>query len=195
MDRRDGPAAGDHILTADGDWLRPVVAGLAAAVVVAVLVVLTGKASADKAGWRRIVPSPMHWTGVLLGTGLVLLMSYVRLFVGSTRADAASQMTILTWLIALFAVATIAVALSMAAIRRQAIRWRGARVVWRRGGRDMTADLAAVTAVRGNLLGQVVMHFEDGILRLDPHARGARELIEAAEARLAWATDQRDDER
>ncbi|HEY6814223.1 MAG TPA: hypothetical protein VI168_01670 [Croceibacterium sp.] len=151
-----------------------------------------GRAPADKAGWRRIVPSPMHSTGVALGTGLVLLMSYVRLFVGSTRTDAASQMVILTWLIAAFAIGTIGVALSMAAIRRRAIRWRGARVVWRQGAREVTADLAAVAAIRGNLLGHVVLHFAgDEVLRLDPYARGARELIEAAQARFGRTGDER----
>lgn len=167
------------------DWIRPVITGLVAAVVVAVLAALTGRAPPDKAGWRRIAPSGMHWAAIALGGGLVLLMSYVRLFVGSSRADAESQMTNLNWLIAVFAAATIAVALSMAAIDRRAVRWRGARLVYRRGGREHEADLAAVTSISNNLLGQTVLRFEDGsVLRIDPYARGARELIEAAEERL-----------
>ena len=168
------------------DVTRPLIAGLVAAVTVAVLVALAGKAPPDKAGWRRIAPSPMHWTGIVLGTGLVLLMAYVRLFVGSSRADAESQMNILTWMIAAFAMGTIAVALSMAAIRRRAIRWRGGRIVYRRGGVDHEADLAAVTAIRNNAVGQVVLSFADGsALRVDPYARGARELIESVEERMS----------
>ena len=168
------------------DWLRPIISGLVAAVVVAVLAALAGRAPPDKTGWRRIVPSGMHWTGIALGGGLVLLMSYVRLFVGSSRADAESQMTILTWLIVGLAAATIATALSMAAIRRRAVRWRGARLIYRRGGQEHEADPAAVTSIRNNLLGQTVLGFADGsVLRLDPYARGARELLEAAEERLS----------
>jgi len=155
--------------------------------VVAALAALAGKAPADRAGWRRIAPSPMHWTGIALGTGLVLLMGYVRLFVGSTRADAAAQMAILTWLIAAFALGTVAVALSVAAIRRRAVRWHGARIAWRSGGREVTADLAALSSVGGDWLGYAVLRFDEQstVLRLDPYARGARALIEAAQERLA----------
>ena len=67
---------------------------------------MAGKAPPDKTGWRSIKPSAMHWTGVLLGTGLVL-MNYVRVFVGSSRADAESRMNILTRLIVAFALGTI----------------------------------------------------------------------------------------
>jgi hypothetical protein len=168
-----------------GDWLRPVLAGLVATVIVAVLAALATTASEDKAGWRRITPSPIHWTGIALGTGLVLLMVYVRLFVGSTRADAAQQMAMLTWLIAAFALMTIAVAWSVATVRRSAIRWRGSRIAWRHGGREATAELGSLTRIRSNWLGQAVLHFGDGVaLTLDRHARGATELLEQAEARL-----------
>ena len=168
------------------DWLRSIIIGLVAAVLVSVLTALAVRAPPDKAGWRRIAPSGMHWTGIVLGGGLVLLMSYVRLFVGSSRADAESQMTILTWLIAAFAVGTIAVALSMAAIGRRAVRWRGARLLYRQDGQEHEADIATVTAVRNTMLGQTELRFADGkVLLLDPYARGARELIEAAEERLA----------
>ena len=167
------------------DWVRPIVSGLVAAVVVSVLSLLAMRAPEDKTGWRRIVPSPMHWTGVGLGTGLVVLMAYVRLFVGSSRADAEQQMAILTWLIVAFALGTIVVALSMAEIRRRAIRFRGARVVWRRGGREIEADLGDVRDLRGSWQGDAVLCFRDGtILRLDPYARGAPELIERAQQRL-----------
>ena len=166
--------------------LRNIVAGLAAAVILAVLAALGGKAPPDKAGWRSIKPSSMHWTGVTLGTGLVLLMAYVRLFVGSSRPDAESQMNILSCLIVAFALGTIAVALSMAAIRRQGLRWRGSRLVFHRGGREHEADLDAVTGLRTNALGQAMLSFGDGTtLRLDPYARGAAQLIEAVEQRLA----------
>ena len=164
------------------DWSRSIIAGLVAAMVVAILGAVATKAPPDKRGWRHIAPSAMHWTGIVLGGWLVLLMGYVRLFVGSTRADAESQLTILTWLIVAFALGTIAVAVSMVAIRRRAIRWRGARLIFRMDGREHEADLTKVAAIRSNLLGQTVLSFVDGtMLRLDPYARGSAELIEAAE--------------
>ena len=165
--------------------MRPVLSGLFAGAPVAALSALAVRAPPDRAGWRRIAPGPMHWIGLGLGAGLVPLMVYVRLFVGSKRADAATQMEILTWLIVAFALGTVVLALSIATIRRRAIRWRGARVAWRRGGRERAADLGTVVAIRGNWLGYRVLAFEDGTaLWLDPYARGARELLEAAETRL-----------
>jgi small-conductance mechanosensitive channel len=193
VDRRNGSPSGGFGVTTSGDWLRPVVSGLVAAVIVAVLGALAGRAPEDKSGWRRIVPAPMHWTGIVLGSGLVLLMSYVRLFVGSARADAEQQMTILTWLIAAFALGTVVVAWSLAAIRRSAVRWRGATIAWRRGGRETEADLAALCDVHGNWLGHTVLRFADGkFLRLDPYARGSSELLDRAQEML-WNRHGQDD--
>jgi small-conductance mechanosensitive channel len=161
--------------------------------VVALLAAFAGKAPEDSAGWQRVVPAPMHWTAIVLGTGMVLVMGYVRLFVGSVRADAEQQMTILTWLIIAFALGTVIVAWSLAAIRRSAIRWRGAKIVWRRGGRETEADLAALCEVHGNWLGHTVLRFADGkVLRLDPYARGSSELLDRAQEML-WDRQGQDD--
>jgi hypothetical protein len=168
--------------------LRNVVVGLAAGVIVALLAALAVKAPPGRGGWRRITPAAMHWIGVGLGGGLVLLMSYVRLFVGSARPDAERQMTILSWLIVAFAVGTIAVALAMVVIRRQAVQWRGDRIVYRRGWREVERDLEDVVGITTNLVGQVVLHFSDGaVLRLDPYAQGSAELVETIHERLEGA--------
>ena len=165
---------------------RNIIAGLVAAAVVAVLAALAGRAPPDRTGWRSTKPSTMHWTGILLGSGLVLLMSYVRLFVGSSRADAESQMNILTLLILAFALGTIILASSMAAIRRQVLRARGSRLVYRQGGQEHEADLGSVTRLHTNALGQAVLSFADGKeLRIDPYAQGTRQLIEAVQGRLS----------
>jgi hypothetical protein len=162
------------------DWARPIIVGLVATVLVAVLAAAGGKTALDKRGWRLIAPSAMHWTGILLGAALTLLMGYVRLFVGSTRPDADTQMTILTWLIVAFALCTILTAWSMITIRRQAIRWRGMRLVYNRRGEERQVDLSTVSRIGHDLLGRAVLRFADGtVLRLDSYARGARELIEA----------------
>ena len=162
------------------DWARPLVSGLIGAVIVAVLAAAVGRARPDRKGWRLISPSAMHWTGILLGGGLVLLMGYVRLFVGSTRPDADTQMMILTWLIVAFAVCTILTARSMITIRRQAIRWRGMRLVYNRRGEERQVDLSTVSRIDHDLIGRAVLRLGDGaVLRLDSYARGARELIEA----------------
>lgn len=165
------------------DWARPIVAFLVSAVVTAVLSALAAKPGKEKAGWRHIVPSPMHWAGLILGGGLVLLMGWVRLFVGSSRADNGQQMTILGWLIAAFALGTVAVAVSIIGIRRTSVRTRGTQLVWRAGGLDQAANLDDLREIKGDWLGAIVFKFADGRrLRVDPHARGAAQLIEAAAA-------------
>lgn len=181
---------------AEGDWLRPIAAGLVGAVAVFALTALAARSPRDQAGWKRLVPSVAHWTGLVLGTGLVLVMGYVRLFVGSTRADAASQMTMLSWLLVVFALLAIAVALSTIAIRRRAVRWRGATIVWRQGGRERSADLSTLSGIDGTWLGEAVLRFEDGVaVKLDPYARGAQELLERAQSVLdadaeTWSEDE-----
>jgi hypothetical protein len=153
-------------------------------VAVAVLAALATKAPEDKAGWRRIAPSAMHWIAIVLGAALVLFMAYIRLFVGSTRSDAATQMTILTWLIVAFAMGTIVTAFSILAIQRRAVRWRGSRIVWFERGQEHQADLAELTGFGRTWLGYQEMRFADGtVLRIDRHARGARQLLETVQER------------
>jgi hypothetical protein len=169
------------MIEAGMDWARPTIAGLVGATVVALLAAIGTRSAPDKAGWRRLTPSAMHWTGLLLGTGLLVLMSYIRLFVGSIRADAETQMSILTGLIFAFALGTISVAVAMIAIRRQAVRWRGSHLFWRDGEQEQEAELSRVTRVGYNWLGRAVVGFDDGRrLAIDPYARGAQNLIDAA---------------
>jgi hypothetical protein len=85
------------------EFLLPVSCGAATALLVGALARLATRSPPALGGWRYLRPGAMHWTGVLLGGGLVGLMLYVRLFVGSNRADAASQMAILSGLITAFA--------------------------------------------------------------------------------------------
>ncbi len=65
---------------------------VSAGLVVAGLGWLGHRAPERRHGWRQLEPSAMHWTGLVLGVGLVLLFLYVRLFVGSSRPDAEHQM-------------------------------------------------------------------------------------------------------
>jgi hypothetical protein len=53
-------------------------------------------------GWHYLTPGVMEWVGLVLGAGLSLLFVYIYFFVGSARADAAFQMTVLKWLIIVF---------------------------------------------------------------------------------------------
>jgi hypothetical protein len=131
-------------------------------------------------GWRRLEPSPMHWFGLVVGCGLVLLFLYVRLFVGSSRADAEHQMNILTGLIVAFAAGVLACGWAVVRLRRLGLEWRGSWLAWRghRGERVVQA-IGDLRSVGRTPLGFIVFAFESGaIVKVDEHARGTVELLE-----------------
>ena len=179
------------------DLLKALLAAIAGGVVTSILSLLVARARSrpDMRGWRHLKPSAMHWTGIGLGGGLCLLMVYVRLFVGSSRADAQTQMTILTWLIIFFGLLTIVTAIAMHAIQRRSVRWRGTSLSFTRGSVTEQRNFDEVQQVRVNPLGQAVVSFTDrSFLRIDPHASGASELLELLDERNARSGNRRSPE-
>jgi hypothetical protein len=168
------------------DLVQALLAAIVGGVATSVLSLLVARAKSppDIRGWRHLKPSAMHWTGIGLGGGLCLLMAYVRLFVGSSRADAETQMTILTWLIIVFGLLTIATAIAMHALQRRGVRWRETSLSFTGSSGTEQRSFDDVKQVRVNLLGQVVLVFTDGsFLRIDPNASGASELLDLLEER------------
>ena len=103
---------------------------LLAAGVVAALGAASATSQPDHRGWHVIAPSPMHWTALWLSAALSGFMTYIYLFVGSTRPDGAHQMQVLFWLIVVFGLGTIVSAVSIRLVRRSAVRWRGATIAF-----------------------------------------------------------------
>ena len=158
---------------------RIVVVALAAGVVV-VLGLLGIQSRPDHRGWRDIKASAAHWTAIGLGAPLTGLFAYVWLFVGSSRADAEHQMTILFWLIIAFSLLTSIVGVIMVMITRRAVRWRGTAIIFAKDGQTDKRGFEDIAELRSTFWGRVDLHFRDGtMLWLDPHAKGAPELIEA----------------
>lgn len=162
------------------DTLRPVLSGLAGGAVVVLLARFGASAVPDRQGWRSIRPSAMHWVGVVLGGGLTALLLYVRLFVGSARADAEHQMRILTLLIVAFAFCTLVSVVQFRRVVRSGVQWRGTAMVFRdRAGRSVTRLMTEVAGMDRRWTGTVRIAFEDGSeLKLDQYARGVPELWE-----------------
>ena len=150
-----------------------------AASAVSMLISLASRSAPQVKGWRHLNPGPLYWTGVILGSGLSLLMGYVRLFVGSTRPDAETQMNILTGLIIAFGGLTIATAIQLVQLKRQSMRWRGNAIVHSTGKGEVKRYLEDITNVYKRPFGHIVITFSDGTsLRLDPYATNASELLE-----------------
>ncbi len=134
-------------------------------------------ASDAAGGWRRLRPSGMHWTALVLSAGLTALMLYVWLFVGSSRADAATQMKVLLGLI----IAGSAAALYMLVVCFLVhVRWDGQRIERWLGpslrGSIRWGDIARVEYCPP--AGPLVVHGKDGrCISIDAGMNGADELL------------------
>lgn len=162
--------------------LRYALIGCVAAIVVGLLAAWQRTAPPDEKGWRQVKAGAMHLTGLWLGGGLWLLFVYVRLFVGSDRADAATQMMWLNLLIIGFAIMWLGTAYSALATRSRAVRWRGQRLHFRAGGVAQERTFGEVLAVRRSALGLSRIVFDDGlVLKVDANAQGAEQLLDLLE--------------
>ena len=156
-----------------------------AAAAVALLALASARARPDARGWRSLRPGAMHWTALILGLGLTGLFLWMLLFVGSSRADAERQMTILFWLTLAFAAGTLVAGAQTLATSRRAARWRGETLVYRRRGVEARRRLDEIVAMGPSLSG-IRLRFADGeTVDLDPYATGARDLFTRAGAVLA----------
>lgn len=159
-----------------------VVSGLGGATIAAVLALLAYSVKPDADGWRHIKPGLPHRVGVVLGAGLTCLFAYIYMFVGSARADADHQMTLLFWMTLIFGACTIYMAASMWMTVRQRLHWRGEVLAFSTKGRVRHYPFADVTVLKTTLLGDYVLDFADGMrLVVDANARGAMEFIDAVE--------------
>jgi len=161
--------------------LGPLLSGLAGGLVSHALARLAARSRAPvRHGWRRVRPGAMHWTGVVLSGALVALMGWIGLFVGSSRPDAAFQMTVLWWLVAAFSAGGLACLWQMRAICRRDIAWRGTRLAFTGpGGQRGERPIAEIAGIALSPLRGLVVTFADGaILQVDPYAAGAAELME-----------------
>lgn len=166
--------------------MQAVIVVAVAASLVALLSAWAAKSPPDMRGWRHLKPGPLYWTGVVLGSGLTLFMSWIRLFVGSSRPDGETQMAILSGLILVFAAMTVITAIQLVRLKRGAIRWRGSALVYRIGAGERQRDLADISSLRHRPLGHAVLTFADGeTLAIDPHATSAGDLLERIAERLS----------
>lgn len=134
----------------------------------------------DRHGWRQVRPGALHWTGLVLAGGLVALMVWIGLFVGSSRPDADFQMRVLWGLVAAFTVGGFACLARMRAIARAAICWRGRQLAFAgAGGGRVVRAMDEVVALRHSPWRGVGLVFADGlVLRVDPHVDCAANLLE-----------------
>ena len=159
------------------DFWGPLLAGAGGALAAAGLGRVSIPRQSAKGGWGRVRPGAMHWSGLVLASGLASLMAWVGLFVGSDRADAVGQMRILWSLTGAFAVGAALCLLQMRKIARTNVEWRGATIRYRLNGMWVERQLTAVTTLKQSFSGWICIGFEDAsILQLDPYAKGSEAL-------------------
>jgi hypothetical protein len=151
----------------------------------AALTRLARRAPARTDGWRRLAPSAMHWTALILSGGLFLFMFWIRLFVGSARHDAEHQMNMATGLIVAFGLGVAFCAWAIVRVRSLGFEWRGDTLAWRNGrGEQILRKVDDLASVRRSDAGAIRLSFADGeSVKLDEHAQGCAELMEQLVAR------------
>ncbi|MDP3548957.1 MAG: hypothetical protein Q8R81_01020 [Novosphingobium sp.] len=158
----------------------PILAGTGAGALCAGLGRVVAPRRKPKPGWGQVRPGALHWTGLTLSAGLAGLMAYVGAFIGSARADGATQMQVLWWLMVAFAIGAAFSLLQMYRIARADIVWRGGKVQFNgAGGTRTERQIADVMSLTRSASGWFVAMFDDGaVLRIDPYAKGAEALMD-----------------
>jgi len=168
-------------MSASNSVLVPLLSGFAGAATSYLLARLSARPAApDRNGWRHVRAGPMHWAGCVLAGGLVGLMGYVGLFVGSSRPDAEFQMQVMNGLLLAFAAGGAACLWQMYRIGRAAVAFRGSQIAYcdKRGNRAVR-HVDEVAEMRNSWLSGITVRFTNGeSLRLDPNASATADLCE-----------------
>jgi len=132
----------------------------------------------EHAGWRAVGPGGTHWFCLIGSWAFATLISWVWLFVGSARRDAAFQMNVALVLAIVFCAVAAWSGFRIAALRRMGLRWRNEAIVWHGGGRELQQTFADFDAVRRGMDGTLQIRFKDqAVLKVDPYARNASDFL------------------
>jgi hypothetical protein len=163
--------------------LSPFAAGLLVAGAAAWLAQLGLERRKPPRGWRKVGPGPMLTAAVLGCAALAGLMAYVRLFVGSARADAEQQMLILTFLVAAFAAGAIYSCVIVRKVLKRDLRWQSGRLNYAdASGQRVTRQFSEVAGIDPRPFRDLDcrLWFADGTwLDVASIAGNARDMLEA----------------
>jgi hypothetical protein len=125
--------------------------------------------------WHHLTPSPMEWFALIGCVALGVLCLCIFFFVGSGRPDAASQMTVLKWLIVAFTLGSAVVFYGSFA---SDVRWNDEQIEQHRlfGPKVIIrwADLAGVETAWDQSIRLFSRH--GGVISFSPYQNGAAAL-------------------
>ncbi|MGH6615142.1 hypothetical protein [Sphingomonas sp.] len=160
--------------------MSAVISGLVGAVLAIVIVAMAVRrqrpARTDSDGWKTLRPSWLVNVTIAGSAGITALISYVLLFVGSSRSDGTTQMIYALILAITFAAMTIyATWIGYG----RTIMWKGDALRIRHFGRDTLRRIPDIWSITGNeALGEYQLVFRDGsTLRLSAYLHGSEELV------------------
>ena len=161
------------------DDMRPLIIATVAALAVAALAYLQKPDPRARDGWLYLTPSVMEWFALIGCFAFTALLLWIYYFVGSARADAATQMMVLKWLIAAFAAGTGMVFLTSFASE---LRWNDHAIEQRRPFlAAKSVRFADITTGGMNPVTQSIwIAASDGtVIRFSPYSNGAEALAVA----------------
>ncbi len=130
-------------------------------------------------GWKHVKPGFGYWTVAILSFSLSLFIGVIWAFVGSSRSDAASQLSIAWWLSFLFGIAMAWSAFRCWRIKCMRLRWRGEDISFNQFRTEKRLTMRDLDSHKNRLFGSVVLTFKNGItLPIDLSASGGSELFE-----------------
>lgn len=135
----------------------------------------------DAPGWACVTPGFSHWFALIGSIGIMGLMSWIWLFVGSARRDAQSQMMYAYILVVAFGIGATYCAYHISRLRTECLRWRGAAIEFEEAsGATRRLLMRDFQAFRRLISGYFELTFAGGaVIRLDPYADGSGELLAA----------------
>lgn len=108
--------------------------------------------------------APAWRIGIAFGAGFAALLVYIFNFIGSSRPDAATQMTILWGLMATFSLGNTLLVWGAMTLVKPNIRWHGDSLSFTlRDGSRVTRDLVEIVGFRGSNEQIINFQFRDGL--------------------------------
>jgi hypothetical protein len=129
-------------------------------------------------GWNHVTPGA-YWVAAIISLPFSVLIAWVWAFVGSARADAASQMFIAWWLSFAFGLGGFWSFFWIWRLKRLGLRWRGQFVALMHSGQDVHVNMKDMTVFKRDFIGMMTFTFKDGTrLPIDLSASRGGELFE-----------------
>lgn len=159
-------------------WFSGIAASILTPMIVGWVANRTRDVAAGRDGWHRVRPSGGQYGMIGACAGFTLLLFYVYFFVGSARADAESQMKILSVLASAFLAMTL---WAIWSTFHESVEWQGGAIRVRSifGGERRASIDSLETIGFASVQSVFLLRFRGGqVVKLSPYMHGTRQLLQ-----------------